>query len=521
MAGFRNVSVKCGESIANDQLKRIDIHHDITENKRHIIEEIVIAGADYFDDDQILDILKVGPGKPFYRTELDRGLIDLRGKYYDNGFSSHYIDLSVEFFEADGNHVNARVKIDILEGEQSYIDTILITGNRKTRLKTIQSRISKFEDKPYNTQNILKAQNAISETGLFSTVKTKSFPSDDDPSERVLLIDVTEQSSIFLEGGPGYNTDIGLNGYLSGYTNNLFGTNRYLGLSVFVSEETEKSQITYREPEFMGYPIQMELRLFRTITDEDGFDLFRYGGRVSWTYRFTEEFRSLLEYRLDSDKPINTDEDAVIPLDYRNSVKIASLAPGLIYDSRDDPRNPHDGRILSLRIEFARSVYSSEVDFTKATLDAVEFIPISETKTLGVSLRCGWGKDLPYQENFKLGGIKTIRGWDYEEIRGDLPEGIVLPGTDLKGSGGDFMLLGNIELRAAIFWGLQGVLFVDSGNVWEDMQSATFSDLKTSTGVGIRFLTPIGPVGVDYAYNVKRDDNDPRDRWSFVIGHTF
>ncbi|MBN1297458.1 BamA/TamA family outer membrane protein, partial [bacterium] len=86
---------------------------------------------------------------------------------------------------------------------------------------------------------------------------------------------------------------------------------------------------------------------------------------------------------------------------------------------------------------------------------------------------------------------------------------------------GDIMLLGNIEYRHPLFWGLEGVLFLDSGNVFNDSSDVSIQELKSTLGVGMRFMTPVGPVGLDYGYNIMRDDKDPADRWSFVIGHTF
>ncbi len=194
-----------------------------------------------------------------------------------------------------------------------------------------------------------------------------------------------------------------MNGYLSLYTTNLGGSNRYLGISGSLSEKDHKSNIIFREPEFANLPVQLELRLLTEQTTESDYRLVRRGTRATWSYRVRESLRLLLVYRFDNDEPYDISPEAEIPDDYRNSVKIGSLSPGFLYDSRDDPRAPQSGSLFSTKFEFARTMYSSEVQFTKISAEATHFIGL--------------------QKNGVLGSLAQIRSWISSPLSGGIPVG--------------------------------------------------------------------------------------------------
>ncbi|MBN1356353.1 outer membrane protein assembly factor BamA [bacterium] len=516
--GFQNATVEGTLQNFDPESSKVALVIRITEGFQTTIQSITVKGNDTIDGDELLSLSGLSVEQPYFPAAIENAKIRIASEYRRRGFSDISVDTQITF---DKSRKSTRVDISINEGNRTVFGKTIIRGVQKTKRSVIDRNTLDIEDEPFNLETIQKMERNLSQTGLFASVQAESPLIQANEPRRNVIIALQERSSLYLETGPGYNTDSGLNGYLSFYTTNLFGTNRYLGSSIYVTEISDKSQITFREPEFAGYPIQMEIRLFRTLTREDGYRLFRYGGRANWTYRFSSRARAILEYRLDEDRPMDIEVGTTIPDEYRNSVKIGSLAPAFLYDSRNDPRNPVKGQLFSLKVEFAREVYDSEVDFTKTIFEGFQFLELLPEQVLGLAFRCGWGRDLPFQERFKLGGIKTIRGWGYEDIAGSAGSGLRQEGSNVQGTGGNTFMLGNLEWRVPLVWSFIGVVFIDSGNVWESVDNIRLDELKTSIGLGLRFMTPIGPVGVDYAYNVMRDDEDPRYRWSVVIGHTF
>lgn len=513
--GFHDVRV-ISTYTAGHENESVSVTFGIDEGKQYLWEDIDINGNTALSDDEILHILSISPSSP-YRADHTALLVDgLIDHYLGLGFADISIDWNVTGEEA----IAPVLHLLIHEGIPTIIDAVLIKGYTKTLRSVIERNLPKLQGEPYSYKLVLNAERQLIRTNLFKTVDISNPPIEAGIRNRTLVIDVREQPSVFLEGGPGYNTDRGVNGYISLYTTNLGGSNRYLGISGSVSEKDNKSNIIFREPEFANLPVQLELRLLTEQTEETDYWLNRRGTRATWSYRLTDALRLLLVYRFDDDEPFEIGEEADIPDEYRNSVKIGSLTPGFLFDSRDDPRAPKSGSLFSTKIEFSRTMYSSEVQFTKITAEAAHFFTLGPDGVLGVSLRPGLGYHLPYQEEFRLGGIKSIRGWDYEDIRKENSQPSIGISTE-EDKDADLSVLLNIEYRFPLVLGLEGVLFFDSGNVFDSSSDFSISDLKGTSGVGLRFMTPVGPIGVDYGYNVLRNSDDPRERWSFVIGHTF
>jgi len=513
--GYQEVKIVSGFTV-DDQTDEVSVVFNIQEGPMYRWKRIQVQGNTALSTEKVLQILSVSEDGPYDPDTLENNIPDLLNAYLEKGYAEISIDREIR----DKETLTPSLDIRIHEGVQAVIDSVLITGYSKTLRSVIERHLPELRDKPFYYQTLISAERSLARTNLFRSVDVNGVPTESGLHERTVTVRLREQPSIFLEGGPGYNTDRGFNGYLSFYTTNLGGANRYLGASGSISQEDYKTNVIYREPEFANLPVQLELRLLTEDSDEDGFRLRRRGGRATWSYRIRETLRLLLIYRFDDDAPYDINPDTDLPEEYQNSIQIGSLSPGFLYDSRDDPRDPNSGSLFSVKVEFARKVYNSEVNFSKATAEATHFFSLSDAGVLGAAFRFGIGDKLPYQERFRLGGIKTIRGWDYEDIRGgsdNADTGLIGP----SGSIGDLMVLANLEYRYPLFWGLEGVVFIDSGNVYDDTSEISLSNLKSTVGLGVRFMTPVGPVGVDYGYNFMKDDGDPRDRWSFIIGHTF
>ncbi|MBN1879996.1 BamA/TamA family outer membrane protein [bacterium] len=513
--GFHDVQVTAGYT-SGYQKKQVSITFEIKEGLQYRWSAVTVSGNTALSYNEILGILSISPSSPYQADIVGSRIDNLVDHYLELG----YADAAIDWHVIGDNTTSPVLDLVIHEGVRSEVETVLINGYTRTLRSVIERNLPSLLGEPFCYKTVLDAERKLIKTNLFRSVQISNPSWEAGSRKRTLVIDVKEQPFVFLEGGPGYNSDRGLNGYLSLYTTNLGGSNRYLGISGSVSEKDSKSNIIFREPEFANLPIQLELRLLTEQTSETDYRLNRRGTRSTWSYRIRDKLRLLLVYRFDNDEPYDIAVDADIPEDYRNSVKIGSLIPGFLFDSRDDPRAPQSGSLLSTKFEFARSMYSSEVPFTKITAEATHFFGFGSRGVLGISLRSGLGYHLPFQEQFRLGGTKSIRGWDFESIRkNQYDEGHTIAlQEDTKA---DLSVLFNIEYRYPLILGLEGVLFFDTGNVYEDYSDAMLSQLKGTTGLGIRFMTPVGPIGVDYGYNVMRDDEDPRERWSFVIGNTF
>ena len=167
---------------------------------------------------------------------------------------------------------------------------------------------------------------------------------------------------------------------------------------------------------------------------------------------------------------------------------VGALGIEFTTDARDARLSATRGYYGSLLFENAGRYFGGERAFNRALLDLRGYAPLARTASgpavLAVRLLGGsaTGENVPLSEQFFLGGYELLRGYDLYSIRGDR------------------MLLASVEARIPLSSGLQGVLFADTGNAWAPGVRANLSDLRAGVGVGLRFLTPIGPLRLDAAY---------------------
>ena len=160
--------------------------------------------------------------------------------------------------------------------------------------------------------------------------------------------------------------------------------------------------------------------------------------------------------------------------------------------------------------------------FTRYELDSGWFFPLPwDQWTFFVRGKAGLvtkrdGGELPAYEKFYLGGMNSVRGFEWGDIS---------PKDDDTGDsiGGEKMALINVELIFPLFKdaGVMGVVFYDQGNVWTDEQDYDLSDMKQSVGAGIRYYSPFGPLRLEYGKVIDPLEGEPDGNWEFSIGTFF
>ncbi|MBI5548183.1 MAG: BamA/TamA family outer membrane protein [Deltaproteobacteria bacterium] len=261
-----------------------------------------------------------------------------------------------------------------------------------------------------------------------------------------------------------------------------------------------------------------------------------------------------IAYEIEYDEVLKKSEASTVGLS-RSDIERLRFAPGQIYlhslrpsvsiDWRDDPANPHRGAHLSATTEFVQSLGGAlEAEgggtrepsslFIKATAQASGYIPLPRRAVLALSLK--GGKVFPLAltsetimpKRFFLGGANSMRGFfDDGMVAEDQRQGLrekvaqcdailnktgcdpkaelVRRGETLLSEGGELFLLGRAEVRFPVYSSLEGAVFFDAGNLWLDQSQFDPLRLRYATGVGLRLVTPIGPLALDGGINLAPD----------------
>jgi outer membrane protein insertion porin family len=190
-------------------------------------------------------------------------------------------------------------------------------------------------------------------------------------------------------------------------------------------------------------------------------------------------------------------------------------------DSRDHHFTTTTGSDNSFSVEYAGDPIGGTNAFVKVIGDTGWYMPLWWEHVFVLHGRAGWltghsGGDLPIYEKFFLGGINTLRGFDYQSVS---PRDLA---TNDR-IGGERMALANIEYRFPLMpkAGLVGVVFYDTGNSWSEGDGYKLDDLRSSVGGGIRWLSPVGPLRLEYGYVLDPRSDESGSNWEFTIGSVF
>jgi outer membrane protein insertion porin family len=210
---------------------------------------------------------------------------------------------------------------------------------------------------------------------------------------------------------------------------------------------------------------------------------------------------------------------AVLSPEDQGYATIAAVRALAVIDFRDDPFNPKKGSLFSGSAELATLPFGSEVDYYKLSGQSSFYFTVYRRSTIVLSGRAGMARafgrtpEVPIQKRFFLGGRTTVRGFKEDSLGAKAADGTP--------TGGDMMVNLNTELRVPLRSGFIGAVFVDAGSVWFARDPVNGFDLRKSSGLGLRYITPVGPIGLDYAWKLDRRDGETAAEWHFTIGAVF
>jgi outer membrane protein insertion porin family len=228
------------------------------------------------------------------------------------------------------------------------------------------------------------------------------------------------------------------------------------------------------------------------------------------------------KYAYDDADISNVAEDAATAIkDMEGRNVTSSITLGVDRDSKDRPWNTTTGSLNSLSYEYAGGFLGGDVGFDKILATSAWYFPFRWNTVFLARGRWGYvkqksGEKLPSYQKFRLGGINTVRGYDFGSISPRDPE----TGDRI---GGEKMMCYTLEYRFPVIkeQGVVGLVFFDAGNVYTKDESWSHKDLRKSVGGGIRWYSPIGPLRLEYGYKLDREEDESSGEFEFSVGGIF
>jgi len=530
------------------------IHADVTEIKKNFlkagselnlifainqgpqvrVEEINVTGNRAISSSEIMKMLHIRKGELYNEIDIGDARYRILSTYSQSGYIGAYVDVE-SIVDAD----KAFITFKITENEPSVFGKIIIRGNDKTKDKIIKREFVIKEGDPYNYEAIFKTRQRLYKLGLFTdisiepleTSKFKRPEKENDKGEGVLrpqdmIVDLKEGNSGAVELGLGYGEYEYLRGFLDISYRNLGGYNRRIGLRTELSSIKGRYILNFREPWLFNKPslplnvflIKENVRSVNLDTKDVMYKIDRMSLLIGIDKEFTEHLKANLNYEYSFIETTDVKPGVILSREDTGTLGISSISPSLFYDTRDNPFDPTSGSLKGIVLKFSSSVLFSETEFIKAVLQSSWYFQIKKGIIFAFALKGGVAHgfgdtvELPIIERFFLGGRTTVRGYNQDTLG---PKG-----TGDNPTGGNVFALANAELRVSPGKGFGVVTFIDSGNVWERTDN-TDSVLRYTTGLGLRYNTPVGPIRIDYGHKLNKKEGETPGELHFSLGHAF
>ncbi|HSE15044.1 MAG TPA: outer membrane protein assembly factor BamA [Candidatus Deferrimicrobium sp.] len=488
----------------------------IEEGPRFRVREIVFKGNDHFLRSELLAIMrnKEGAYLDYIGAEGDQDSVN---ELYRN---AGYLDVRVDSEVTFDNNATSALRFAIVEGPRYRLGNIVVRGTLLTQAAAILRENPIAPGGTVGEKELLRFQQAVYATGLYKSVRVQRVKRPED-GILDLVFEVEEALFFEVEFGGGWGTDTGFRGLLGAKERNLDGLGRSVSGQAVVSQKEQKLIGDLREPWIFGHRWKWEGGLTGLYQNAEriSFNLRKASVVASITRKLLERSSVALQYELSRDKVTNVAPGAILSPEDRGYATVGAVRGLAVLDFRDDPFNPRKGTFLSGSAELAALPFGSEVDYYKFSGQTSFYFPLLRRNTIVLSGRAGMARaygrtqEVPIQKRFFLGGRSTVRGFEEESLG---PKGV-----DGAPTGGDMMVNLNTELRVPLRSGLIGAVFVDAGSVWFANDPVNGFDLRETTGLGLRYLTPVGPIGIDYGWKLDRRAGESAAEWHFTIGAVF
>ncbi|MEA3465290.1 MAG: outer membrane protein assembly factor BamA [Thermodesulfobacteriota bacterium] len=539
--GYVRVRVKQPLITLSDDREEMDVLIEIDEGEQFFLGDMSVEGDLLIDEDKLLKGLSFKIGDVFSRKQLRADIKRLNDYYANRGYA--YVNVSpATLINKEQKTVDVTFRIE--QGIEVHIGRVNIAGNSKTRDKVIRREMVLVEGDLYSVSRMETSRKRINNLGFFSEVNVDAVSGDNDEIMDV-QVDVKEQPTGTFSVGFGYSSVDGLIGQGSISQDNFLGRALKLNLAGSFGGESATYQVGVLDPYFMDKNIALGFDVYSTDREWDEYSKRAIGGDIKLGVPLSYNTRTFFIYRYE-EKEIYDIYDLASEYirDQEGTSTLSSIYASISKNTTDYRPDPSSGYMSELSLEFA-GIGGSE-RFAKTILDHRHFFPIKWGIVFSVHGQIGFvhkvgDEEIPIDERFYLGGLNTVRGFDNREvgpwewareyqrtaegyyvINPDGSYATVASTTERDFIGGVKEAFFNFELTFPLLKdaGLKGLLFFDVGNSW-DQGEEYFSKMRYSTGVGIRWNSPLGPLRLEWGYNLDPEEWENDSQFDFSIGKFF
>ena len=530
--GFLEFSIDSTQVAIAPGKDDMSITINITEGRRYVVSGVRLEGDYLAKEEEFKTLVKIRPGQAYNVedvSETTKAFTDYFGGF---GYAFARVEAVPEIDRANGQ---VAFVLRATPSRRAYVRRINVEGNNRTRDEVIRREFRQLEAAWYDSDRIKLSRDRVDRLGFFTQVSVDTQEIPDAPDQVDLVVSVVEKPTGNLTLGAGYSQSEKLSFVAGIQQENVFGSGNYLGLNVNTSKFNKQFVLSTTDPYFTADGISRSLDVYyrttRPLSEQEGdYRLVTPGASIRFGVPFTETDTVFFGVGVEQTKiepgnglPLAYDD---FRRDFGDTATSVPLTVGWGRDTRDSALVPSDGRLQRLNGELG---IAGDTRYVKFNYQFQQYIPLNKKFTLAFNAEAGWGKGLggkpfPLFKNFFGGGLGSVRGFEQGTLGGTSP---IQGGVTDAYIGGSKKVLLNTELIAP-FPGagndrtLRMFGFFDIGNVSNDYGgNGKLSDLRASAGIGISWISPVGPLRIAYARPVRKEPNDKVQSIQFQIGTSF
>ena len=524
--GYLEFNIESAQVTISPDKQDISITLTIKEGQPYTVTAVRLVGDYLGKEDEYKQLIGIKPGEPYRAaavTATTKAFTDRFGTY---GYAFARVDARTEVDRETGQ---VAIVLAAEPQRRVYVRKIEVGGNTRTRDEVLRREFRQLESSWYDGERIKLSRERVDRLGYFKdvNVETNEVPGTADQVD--LAVAVTEKPTGNLSLGVSFSSADRLALSASVRQDNVFGSGNYLGFEVNTSRLSRSLVFSTVDPYFTVDGISRAIDLYYRTSRPynslgDQYQITNPGGAIRFGVPFSEYDTVFFGIGVEQ---TNIGTSTGIPnqyFDYRFRYGPVSTAVPLTLgwsrDQRDSAISPTAGRYQRANVEWS---VAGDVRFLRTNLQYQQFFPIWNKITLGLNGEVGWGagqggRPYPVFKNFYGGGLGSVRVFEQNSLGVIDPTGAYVGGAK------------KINLNAELYLPVPGTgndkslrifAFADAGNVWRDGEPITAASLRSSAGLGLSWISPVGPLKMSWGSPLKKLPTDRIQRFQFQIGTAF
>ncbi|MFQ5345356.1 MAG: outer membrane protein assembly factor BamA [Mariprofundus sp.] len=515
--------------------KSFSLTFSIHEGVSYSIGKVGLQGDLVPDQETLQDLIAMEPGDTYSLNAMRETIDAITERVGDEGYA--FATVTPLLNRNIDDHTVA-VIFDIEKGEEVYIERIEISGNEKTEDQVVRRMLKQSEGARYSGSQVARSKEELRRAPFVDDLRV-SFPKDAADDQVKMKVDLTEKKSGSISGGIGFSQVEKVIFTAKVEERNFLGKGYQVNLNGTLGKVTQNVTTSLTDPFFMGYNLSATVNAFKTKADPQrtiNYQTDTLGGGVSFGVPLADYLSYGIDYQLTKTRLSKVPPTASILQRAQEGINVnGELAQSIQWDSRDLIMAPTSGHLDVLRFGLSGLMWGS-FHFAEAILSSKWYIPFGEKKDvilnpsfLAGGIRGYSGGDVPLWRRYSLGGIGSMRGFD--------ALGVSVRDAAGESIGGNYQLQASVNLFFPLPYmqtsGFRGLVFADAGTVWGSASATvgattvnvhepfSLSRVRYAAGFGIEWLSPLGPIGLSWAYPIKKMPGDIEKTFEFALGTSF